>query len=158
MIRRPPRSTRTDTLFPYPTLFRSHLAGNSRPRLRARSNEIEIVDHSVAIMCAEKGALRQRGLQRKGAAQMCAQVMCEIRRSIVKTGDDPRTNVGDQPPFDLVKDALFVDGAHLPPVDGQLAQMRHRCQRIESGMSLRRKAWVSDCRVMEVKREIPRQH
>src|SRR3546814_7672878 len=24
MIRRPPRSTRTDTLFPYPTLFRSH--------------------------------------------------------------------------------------------------------------------------------------
>src|SRR3546814_14157484 len=26
MIRRPPRSTRTDTLFPYTTLFRSHLA------------------------------------------------------------------------------------------------------------------------------------
>src|SRR3546814_10941862 len=25
MIRRPPRSTLTDTLFPYPTLFRSHL-------------------------------------------------------------------------------------------------------------------------------------
>src|SRR3546814_2773120 len=25
MIRRPPRSTRTDTLFPYPTLFRSQL-------------------------------------------------------------------------------------------------------------------------------------
>src|SRR3546814_2807827 len=27
MIRRPPRSTRTDTLFPYTTLFRSHLDG-----------------------------------------------------------------------------------------------------------------------------------
>src|SRR3546814_5701143 len=26
MIRRPPRSTRTDTLFPYTTLFRSHCA------------------------------------------------------------------------------------------------------------------------------------
>src|SRR3546814_14405408 len=26
MIRRPPRSTRTDTLFPYPTLFRSDMA------------------------------------------------------------------------------------------------------------------------------------
>src|SRR3546814_5160377 len=26
MIRRPPRSTRTDTLFPYTTLFRSHRA------------------------------------------------------------------------------------------------------------------------------------
>src|SRR3546814_2549533 len=30
MIRRPPRSTRTDTLFPYTTLFRSH-----RPSCRA---------------------------------------------------------------------------------------------------------------------------
>src|SRR3546814_16941494 len=28
MIRRPPRSTRTDTLFPYTTLFRSLLAGD----------------------------------------------------------------------------------------------------------------------------------
>src|SRR3546814_4107699 len=27
MIRRPPRSTRTDTLFPYTTLFRSHRTG-----------------------------------------------------------------------------------------------------------------------------------
>src|SRR3546814_15253927 len=29
MIRRPPRSTRTDTLFPYTTLFRSHLCCGS---------------------------------------------------------------------------------------------------------------------------------
>src|SRR3546814_9682044 len=34
MIRRPPRSTRTDTLFPYTTLFRSYLPERScgRPR------------------------------------------------------------------------------------------------------------------------------
>src|SRR3546814_9514281 len=32
MIRRPPRSTRTDTLFPYTTLFRS---SDARPRLQA---------------------------------------------------------------------------------------------------------------------------
>src|SRR3546814_16520116 len=32
MIRRPPRSTRTDTLFPYTTLFRSHgKPGDGRP-------------------------------------------------------------------------------------------------------------------------------
>src|SRR3546814_15557835 len=31
MIRRPPRSTRTDTLFPYTTLFRSHLRQPKRP-------------------------------------------------------------------------------------------------------------------------------
>src|SRR3546814_6473967 len=29
MIRRPPRSTRTDTLFPYTTLFRSVMGGNA---------------------------------------------------------------------------------------------------------------------------------
>src|SRR3546814_17134049 len=28
MVRRPPRSTRTDTLFPYTTLFRSNLSGS----------------------------------------------------------------------------------------------------------------------------------
>src|SRR3546814_5771987 len=31
MIRRPPRSTRTDTLFPYTTLFRSHLGRREAP-------------------------------------------------------------------------------------------------------------------------------
>src|SRR3546814_2877649 len=31
MIRRPPRSTRTDTLFPYTTLFRSLGLGGERP-------------------------------------------------------------------------------------------------------------------------------
>src|SRR3546814_4769823 len=38
MIRRPPRSTRTDTLFPYTTLFRSPhagLCGDGGPRPRA---------------------------------------------------------------------------------------------------------------------------
>src|SRR3546814_9785636 len=37
MIRRPPRSTRTDTLFPYTTLFRSHLLGNLVERLLERN-------------------------------------------------------------------------------------------------------------------------
>src|SRR3546814_4691713 len=38
MIRRPPRSTRTDTLFPYTTLFRSH-AARDRARLIAAAPE-----------------------------------------------------------------------------------------------------------------------
>src|SRR3546814_10607555 len=32
MIRRPPRSTRTDTRFPYPTLFRSHALADAGRR------------------------------------------------------------------------------------------------------------------------------
>src|SRR3546814_14016062 len=39
MIRRPPRSTRTDTLFPYTTLFRSHspagISARAGPRLQS---------------------------------------------------------------------------------------------------------------------------
>src|SRR3546814_1899296 len=37
MIRRPPRSTRTDTLFPYTTLFRSHSRLPASPRRRGSS-------------------------------------------------------------------------------------------------------------------------
>src|SRR3546814_19215752 len=41
MIRRPPRSTRTDTLFPYTTLFRSNPASRRevRPRYSAKPGE-----------------------------------------------------------------------------------------------------------------------
>src|SRR3546814_5838514 len=37
MIRRPPRSTRTDTLFPYTTLFRSGMARSGTPLVEMRS-------------------------------------------------------------------------------------------------------------------------
>src|SRR3546814_2846922 len=43
MIRRPPRSTRTDTLFPYTTLFRSR-GGQSFQRLPLRRDEAAIAD------------------------------------------------------------------------------------------------------------------
>src|SRR3546814_17246870 len=36
MIRRPPRSTRTDTLFPYTTLFRAFRRGHAQDGLSAR--------------------------------------------------------------------------------------------------------------------------
>src|SRR3546814_9653473 len=38
MIRLPPRSTRTDTLFPYTTLFRAGGLGHGRPRCPANQN------------------------------------------------------------------------------------------------------------------------
>src|SRR3546814_20812106 len=60
MIRRPPRSTRTDTLFPYTSLFRStsDLGVGSTD---ARSS-IDIVNHDVrnAIANAERAASRSR--------------------------------------------------------------------------------------------------
>src|SRR3546814_20325467 len=40
MIRRPPRSTRTDTLLPYTTLFRSHCIGVDPYYLTAKAEEV----------------------------------------------------------------------------------------------------------------------
>src|SRR3546814_17251394 len=75
MIRRPPRSTRTDTLFPYTTLFRSpdssptssaewcrnrRTASTLRPgRSRARSEEHtselqSLMRNSYAVFCLKK--------------------------------------------------------------------------------------------------------
>src|SRR3546814_20663564 len=43
MIRRPPRSTRTDTLFPYTTLFRSRLVlGQGGLRLRQKRLQVRV--------------------------------------------------------------------------------------------------------------------
>src|SRR3546814_5733314 len=44
MIRRPPRSTRTDTLFPYTTLFRSLLLHPLALRLQLGEIFLELVD------------------------------------------------------------------------------------------------------------------
>src|SRR3546814_1999792 len=52
MIRRPPRSTRTDTLFPYTTLFRSNCSGNT--------NSMTIINNlftAVIITLSKRGAL-----------------------------------------------------------------------------------------------------
>src|SRR3546814_9391057 len=47
MIRRPPRSTRTDTLFPYTTLFRSRHLGELAPGVTirtARTTSLDVKD------------------------------------------------------------------------------------------------------------------
>src|SRR3546814_8066761 len=64
MRRRPPRSTRTDTLFPYTTLFRSgqleHLA--ITPRLRQRGGADVIVHVDVAVgFEPDRAILAERG-------------------------------------------------------------------------------------------------
>src|SRR3546814_13789096 len=49
MIRRPPRSTRTDTLFPYTTLFRSIRAGQRLTIPGGRYHEITRGQTGIAI-------------------------------------------------------------------------------------------------------------
>src|SRR3546814_16558902 len=82
MIRRPPRSTRTDTLFPYTTLFRSRcgscsapgrwapvvvpvpvLAGVAAPRRRSEEHTSELqslMRTSYAVFCLKKKINRKK--------------------------------------------------------------------------------------------------
>src|SRR3546814_16938086 len=74
MIRRPPRSTRTDTLFPYTTLFRSDAParGDVDHDLRAVGTlRAEPADREVALRHRVDLAIRaeQRGEDQRAAAQ-----------------------------------------------------------------------------------------
>src|SRR3546814_12922102 len=54
MIRRPPRSTRTDTLFPYTTLFRSHFCKEkSEPDAPVRDAAILGLEFLVGLALAD---------------------------------------------------------------------------------------------------------
>src|SRR3546814_5570378 len=68
MIRRPPRSTRTDTLFPYATLFRSWRAfcrgsgGRTPVRLGNRRRDVQL--GYASRQCAGRGGTAERPLHR----------------------------------------------------------------------------------------------
>src|SRR3546814_14780928 len=71
MIRRPPRSTRTDTLFPYTTLFRSQTSAGGVPRQRREQeqrDDVRDLDHRVhgrtrgILVGIADGVARHRGL------------------------------------------------------------------------------------------------
>src|SRR3546814_4112020 len=74
MIRRPPRSTRTDTLFPYTTLCRSPAAvgeardrragGGSRMKIRAQIGKVLNLDkcigcHTCSVTCKQVWTTRE---------------------------------------------------------------------------------------------------
>src|SRR3546814_8100150 len=59
MIRRTPRSTRTDTLFPYTTLFRSHRM--DLPAAFCREIGYSAALHDVVKMSIDSALLRKRG-------------------------------------------------------------------------------------------------
>src|SRR3546814_4347877 len=54
MLRRPPRSTRTDTLFPYTTLFRSQ--GKEAPYYYVPADSVHPVRASFSLLMALMGA------------------------------------------------------------------------------------------------------
>src|SRR3546814_15262030 len=72
MIRRPPRSTRTDTLFPYTTLFRS-VAGGLVGDARA-----QVVLHFAGLAAGAVGVAGQAGGLQLHAARLGVGVFAQV--------------------------------------------------------------------------------
>src|SRR3546814_13635151 len=93
MIRRPPRSTRTDTLFPYTTLFRSHM-------LRIKSKE--------PLRGVPAGPLRRKRAQRGEDASAVERLRVGPERTAEL---DSRRNLdpggGESEPLELARDRTF---------------------------------------------------
>src|SRR3546814_1106062 len=66
MIRRPPRSTRTDTLFPYTTLFRS---------IRSKSCDLKPISNVSAFSGLKLGACLSAGLVGSGGTGAATRVV-----------------------------------------------------------------------------------
>src|SRR3546814_11090942 len=87
MIRRPPRSTRTDTLFPYTTLFRSD--GDGELGVLGADRAVDVADHGTASGAAVTevprervgiGRYRRRAVERHRLADERTDVRSEERR------------------------------------------------------------------------------
>src|SRR3546814_2522475 len=99
MIRRPPRSTRTDTLFPYTTLFRSSdhplakaVVRDGRERLEAvdvpEASDLEAV-HGKGVQRSEEHTSELQSLMRISYAVFC------LKKKKNETNNTTLTNESD---------------------------------------------------------------
>src|SRR3546814_14128629 len=121
MIRRPPRSTRTDTLFPYTTLFRSH-----EVLCHIRDAQTAAVDfvHGEGLLMAPTIAVPEM-LERNGLTlqdfdlyeiheAFAAQVLCTLRAW--ESEDYCKSRLGLDAPLGRIDPAkLNINGSSLAP-------------------------------------------
>src|SRR3546814_8772382 len=67
MIRRPPRSTRTDTLFPYTTLFRSR---NSAAVYKGEAVDVRRIGRDLGVRYVLQGSIQRQSEQIRVTAQL----------------------------------------------------------------------------------------
>src|SRR3546814_5515777 len=86
MIRRPPRSTRTDTLFPYTTLFRSHAW------LSVGLQVIESPGRATGVVVAKIGSADAPAAERLvGGQRGCHRLFVDCRRHFGRQHVDGRS-------------------------------------------------------------------
>src|SRR3546814_2574660 len=92
MIRRPPRSTRTDTPFPYTTLFRSLLGGGAAlaqggpPMGRGSATMPMMPGYGYGANRSEEHTSELQSLMRISYAVFCLQKKRGSRRNTAKNG------------------------------------------------------------------------
>src|SRR3546814_12471813 len=101
MLRRPPRSTRTDTLFPYTTLFRSGGDAAFRIKAAATGDAADGITADRAKTAAKRTA--QRSAERAAKAATAAQKLSRGRSCCQGNG---RRRRGDQCLFHLSSPSL----------------------------------------------------
>src|SRR3546814_8404510 len=89
MIRRPPRSTRTDTLFPSTTLFRSLFVGIALTAIGERGKPIvTVIEAMVALMLQVTGYVMRRSEEHTSELQSLMRisyaVFCLTKKKIKK--------------------------------------------------------------------------
>src|SRR3546814_14964175 len=114
MIRRPPRSTRTDTLFPYTTFFRSEQG--DAPLLR-QLDEMRALDRAFAEQHAIVGEDRDRNApdMREAADERAAVIRLELVEFAAV--DDARNHLVN-----------VIGRAHVLRKIGRASRRERRCQ------------------------------
>src|SRR3546814_7424556 len=137
MIRRPPRSTRTDTLFPYTTLFRStreHAFGN----VFKHADRVGSVERQAAVddMLAERAEQFDRlredaadAVVRRGAGAHDRTVGVNAERRVDRRGDQGHRReggVGDARLGRFQPGGGVTHGAADAAVDGEISDREQR--------------------------------
>src|SRR3546814_6295456 len=131
MIRRPPRSTRTDTLFPYTTLFRSiafeRVEHRVEKRLRKnRRSEIADAGRVDAIMVAALG-----GVAAGRDGQAAFERLAHLGALLARDGEELGVVVGGEVAREAGVDVLLA-GPALPLGQGTTAQLDRKSTRLNS--------------------------
>src|SRR3546814_19044049 len=103
MIRRPPRSTRIDTLFPYTTLFRSVGNGDSFSHALRRAGVSESDTAKVADLVS--------GIITTGALTPGTRLDIRLGRRATRNVPRPLAALAFRPRLDLALSVTRVDGA-----------------------------------------------
>src|SRR3546814_13937997 len=107
MIRRPPRSTRTDTLFPYTTLFRSDAVAGAWLRQRLHFHQVTSFDYIVLTILGVSALL---GLLR-GLSKEILSLVAYVAAFAAAIWWGPRVSVWLAP---FIDNSLFRTAAAFP--------------------------------------------